>query len=65
MELKEHRETSIMSTIINGSGITTPQLDGIVVNQNGVNVADDSEFVSSSTSYSQVDAFLAELPVLV
>ena len=54
-----------MNTIINGSGITTPQLDGTVVNQNGANVIDDSEFGSSSTSYSQVDAFLTELPGLV
>ena len=47
-----------MSTIITGNGITTPQFDGTVVNKNGANVIDDSEFVSSSTSYSQVDAFL-------
>jgi len=37
-----------MATIINGSGITTPQLDGVIVNQNGVNVADDNELALKS-----------------
>ena len=41
-----------MSTIINGSGITTNQIDSTVINQNGVNVADDNELsVKADTTY--------------
>ena len=32
-----------MSTIINGSGITTNQIDSTVINQNGANVVDDND----------------------
>ena len=32
-----------MSTIINGSGITTPQLDSVIINENGINVANETE----------------------
>lgn len=32
-----------MSSIITGSGITTPELNGTIVNENGVNVATDNE----------------------
>jgi len=41
-----------MSTIITGNGITTPQLDGVIVNQNGVNVTDDNELsLKADTTY--------------
>jgi len=35
-----------MSTIINSNGITTNQVDSTVINQNGVNVADDNELAN-------------------
>ena len=38
-----------MSTIITGNGITTNQIDSTVINQNGVNVADDNELANVNT----------------
>jgi len=47
-----------MSTIITGNGITTNQIDGTVINQNGVNVADDNE-LSLKSDITYVDNSIA------
>jgi len=49
-----------MSTIINGNGITTNQIDSTIINQNGINVADDNE-LSGVNATATSKATLAEV----